>query len=95
MDFLPVFLRLRQQRVLLIGGGTVALRKAQLLLRAHAELTVVANEICDELRSLLKPPHIGHQRSYLDSDLDGITLVVAATDDALLNRRVSQAAHAR
>lgn len=95
MDFLPVFLRLRQQRVLLIGGGTVALRKAQLLLRAHAELTVVASEICDELQSLLKAPHVGHQRSYLDSDLDGITLVIAATDDALLNRRVSQAAHAR
>ena len=95
MDFLPVFLRLRQQRVLLVGGGHVALRKAQLLLRAHAELTVVALEICDDLQSVLTAPHVCHRREYVDSDLDGVSLVVAATDDALLNRRVSQAAQLR
>jgi uroporphyrin-III C-methyltransferase/precorrin-2 dehydrogenase/sirohydrochlorin ferrochelatase len=95
MDFLPVFLRLQQQPVLLVGGGQVALRKARLLLRAQAELTVVATAICDELLVLLKPPHSCHQRSFQDSDVDGVALVVAATDDHLVNRRVSALAHAR
>ena len=95
MDFLPVFLRLRQQRVLLVGGGHVALRKAQLLLRADAELVVVANEICDELEALLVPPHTAYRRSYDENDLDGMSLVIAATDDDLVNRRVSVAANAR
>jgi uroporphyrin-III C-methyltransferase/precorrin-2 dehydrogenase/sirohydrochlorin ferrochelatase len=95
MDFLPVFMRLRQQRVLLVGGGHVALRKAQLLLRAQAELTVVAPDICAELKELLVSPHAGHLRAYQENDLDGVSLVVAATDDILLNRRISQAANAR
>ncbi len=95
MDFLPVFLRLQQQRVLLVGGGQVALRKARLLLRAQAELTVVATTICAELQTLLKSPHLCQVRSFQDSDLDGVVLVVAATDDQLVNRRVSALAHAR
>ena len=95
MDFLPVFLRLRQQRVLLVGGGQVALRKAQLLLRAEAELVVVAHEICDGLQLLLVPPHICYLRSYEASDLDGVSLVIASTDDELINRRVSVDAKAR
>jgi uroporphyrin-III C-methyltransferase/precorrin-2 dehydrogenase/sirohydrochlorin ferrochelatase len=95
MDFLPVFLRLRQQRVLLVGGGQVALRKAQLLLRAKAELVVVAHEICDGLQVLLVPPHICYLRSYEASDLDGVSLVIASTDDELINRRVSVDAQAR
>lgn len=95
MDFLPVFLRLQKQRVLLVGGGHVALRKAQLLIRAQAELTVVAPEICSELKALLVSPHVGHQRAYHESDLEGVSLIVAATDDTLLNRRISQAANSR
>jgi uroporphyrin-III C-methyltransferase / precorrin-2 dehydrogenase / sirohydrochlorin ferrochelatase len=95
MDFLPVFLRLNQQRVLLVGGGQVALRKAQLLVRAQAELTVVAPAICEELQRLLIAPHVGQRRTFDDSDLDGVSLVVAATDDAALNRRVSSLANAR
>lgn len=95
MDFLPVFLRLKQQRVLLVGGGQIAHRKARLLLRAHAELTVVALHICDELQALLKSPHQSHVRSFQDSDLDGVALVVAATDDEIVNRRISALAHAR
>ena len=95
MDFLPVFLRLKQQRVLLVGGGQIALRKARLLLRAHADLTLVALHFCDELQALLKSHHQSHVRSFQDSDLDGVALVVAATDDEIVNRRISALAHAR
>ena len=95
MEFLPVFMRLKQQRVLLVGGGQVALRKARLLLKAEAELMVVATVVCDELRGLLPAPHQIHLRAFIDSDLEGNALVVAATDDLLLNRRVSTLAQQR
>ena len=95
MDFLPVFLRLTQQKVLLVGGGHVAVRKANLLLRAGAELVVVAPDICDDLQKLLVAPHSSRLRNYEDGDLDGVCLAVAATDDELTNRRVSVAARLR
>jgi uroporphyrin-III C-methyltransferase / precorrin-2 dehydrogenase / sirohydrochlorin ferrochelatase len=95
MEFLPVFLRLTQQRVLLVGGGQVALRKAQMLLRANAELRVVALEISAELSQLLTLPHQALARPFQLADLDDVSLVVAATDDAELNQQVSQAAKAR
>lgn len=96
MDFLPIFLRLQGERALLVGGGQVALRKAQALLRAGALLRVVAPEISPALRALLMAG--GHQwytREFRDEDLDGVKLVVAATDDAVVNHAVYEAASRR
>ncbi len=95
MDFLPVFLRLTRQTVLLVGRGHVAVRKANLLLRAGAELIVVAPDICDDLQAILVAPHTVRLRDYQDVDIDGVNLVVAATDDEIINRRVSVAARLR
>ena len=53
MQYLPVCLQLRNSPVVLVGGGTVATRKARLLLRAGASLNVVAPEIAPELEQLL------------------------------------------
>ena len=94
MDYLPVSLRLRGEPVVLIGAGSVATRKARLLLAAGAELTVVAPDITQELETLLTER--GGQwrnRRYREADLHGKVLVVAATSDRAVNRAVS--AHAR
>ncbi len=53
MEFLPVCLKLTDAPVVLVGGGTVATRKARLLLRAGANLTVVSPTISKELEALL------------------------------------------
>ena len=53
MDYLPLFFKLEGQPVLLVGGGSVALRKATLLTRAGAKVSVVSHEICPELDALL------------------------------------------
>lgn len=90
MDFLPLFHNLRGRRVLVVGGGEIALRKARLLAEAGACLQVVAPQIEDELRDLVKAG--GGElrlRGYRADDLDGCVLVIAATDDEVLNARVS------
>lgn len=90
MDFLPLFHNLRGRRVLVVGGGEIALRKARLLAEAGACLQVVAPQIEDELRDLVEAG--GGElrlRGYRADDLDGCVLVIAATDDEVLNARVS------
>lgn len=96
MDFLPVFLRLSGQHALVVGGGQVALRKVHMLLRAGACVRLVAPEIQPELQQLLAAaPHQMLQRQFTAADLDGVKLVIAATDDAVLNHQVFELASAR
>jgi uroporphyrin-III C-methyltransferase/precorrin-2 dehydrogenase/sirohydrochlorin ferrochelatase len=91
LQFLPICLRLVDAPVVLVGGGTVATRKARLLLRAGASLTVVSPTIGDELQLMLKE-HLGvwRQARYTEVELHGKTLVVAATADKLTNKQIYQ-----
>lgn len=89
MQFLPVGLKLADTPVLLVGGGSVATRKARLLLRAGANLTVVSPAISDELRLLLADQGgVWQQARYREVDLHGKKLVVAATPDNATNEQV-------
>nr|WP_100547147.1 MULTISPECIES: siroheme synthase CysG [unclassified Pseudomonas] len=93
MQFLPLFHKLQDRPVLVIGGGEVALRKARLLSDAGAVLRVVAPEIRSELQELAGPGGI-FLRGYASSDLQGVALVIAATDDVPLNAQISAEAQA-
>lgn len=96
MDFLPVFLRIKLQRVVVVGGGQVALRKVHMLLRAEARIRLVAPQIDPELRLLLKDrAHQIEQRDFFEQDLEGCKLVVAATADSAVNMAVFMAASKR
>ncbi|NVK40019.1 MAG: uroporphyrinogen-III C-methyltransferase [Oceanospirillaceae bacterium] len=96
MEYLPLFFRLQDRPALLVGGGQIALRKARLLLRAGARLTVVAHEICPELAEMVDAQDgqlvVGEYHSAL---LDDQVLVVAATDDESLHERIHYDAVAR
>lgn len=89
MDYLPLFFKLENQVALLVGGGQVALRKATLLTRAGAKVTVVAHVVEAELTELVEKN--GGQviiGEYHPALLDEANLVIAATDDEQLNERV-------
>ena len=96
MEYFPFFMRLRDQRVLMIGGGEIATRKARLLLKAGAKLAVVTLEVDTELKQLVEESGgTVELRAYQPSDIDGAVLVLAATDTAEVNERVSRDAQAR
>jgi siroheme synthase-like protein len=77
---------------LVVGGGAVGLEKALGLLDCGARVTVVAPTVVPELRDL---PVEWLERAYESSDLDGRFLVIAATEDTDVNRRVHADAEAR
>jgi uroporphyrin-III C-methyltransferase / precorrin-2 dehydrogenase / sirohydrochlorin ferrochelatase len=96
MDYLPVFLKIRDGDCLVIGGGEVALRKIHLLQRAGARITVLAPALCPGVQALVEEAAVHHRAgSYEPALLDGKQLVIAATDDRALNRRVSEDCRAR
>lgn len=88
MAYFPMFVELDNKKVLIVGGGKVALRKAEKLLPYGPEITVVAPEICDEL-SLMPDVRIVYG-SFSDELLQDIDIVIAATDDRELNRHISE-----
>lgn len=89
-------MNIRGRRCLLVGGGEVASRKASLLLDAGAELTVVAPELGVTLSQWAAEGKVGHHaRTFAPEDLDGCAVVIAATDDEAVNRRVSELAGER
>jgi len=87
----PIFLELGGRRVVLIGGGTVALRKAQALLAAGARLVVVAERINDMLEALCRGGDAEVVKSrYSKNYLAGAVLAVAATNNHQLNKQIYQ-----
>ena len=89
MEFFPLFIKLRGWPVVVIGGGVVASRKVAALLHAGARVKVVATQICDKIKLLAKRQTVTLvERAFEDDDISGAELVVAATDDAEVNRRV-------
>ena len=96
MEFLPIFLAIRGRHCLVVGGGPVAARKVSLLLQAGGDVVVRAPQLCAALVTLQQQGAIQYCPSAFEAEaLDAIALVVAATNDAVLNRRISAAAQAR
>ena len=89
MKHYPIFLDLKDRPVLVVGAGKVALRKVKGLVEARARITVVAPDCLDEIREL---PVRVVERTFRASDLNGVALVFAATDDRMVNHRIAIAA---
>ena len=89
MSKYPIFLELSGRRVVVIGAGAVAARKAQSLLDAGARLVIVADKIDDVLTGLCQGTNAELIKSkYAKDYLTGAALVIAATGDRQLNRQI-------
>ena len=90
MAYFPFFMEAEGMDCLIVGGGTVALRKVQVLLEYGAAIRVTSPEICAEIRALAGQGSIAlFERPYEPRDMDGAEAVVAATSDEELNRQIS------
>lgn len=88
----PVQLLIKGRRALVVGAGNVALRKIQGLLRAGADVTVVAPWVHPLVAAL--PVHVV-ERPYVDGEAADYQLVITCTDDRLVNRQVFRDAEAK
>ncbi len=96
MDYLPLFASLKDRPVLVVGGGAIALRKIELLLKAQARVLVVAAELGSGVQHLQRQGQVHWlAQQFEEAQLDAVFLAIAATDDHALNRRVFEAAEAR
>ena len=92
----PIFIKLQNCPCLIVGGGDVASRKTQQLLKADARITVIAPKINSTLQSLVRDGQITHlQKNYEQIDIEQMELVIAATDDQQLNNLIAQHAKTR
>lgn len=96
MDFLPIFMTVRDRPCLVVGGGEIAARKVALLLQAGGRVTVVAPSLCDVLVELRTAQRISHRATpFCTADLDTAVVVIAATDDQVVNQEISELCRAR
>lgn len=96
MDIFPISLKLQQQPCLIVGGGHIAYRKALLLAKAGAKIDVLAPEIDDNLLQLVQQSQGQYVQDVFSSStaLRHYRLVIAATDNNLVNQQVFAACEA-
>ncbi len=87
MAYFPFYIDIENRKILVVGGGTVALRKIEKLIPFSPKITVVAPKICKEIKALNVKTV---DRNFCAGDLDGAFCVIGATDDEMLNGKIFQ-----
>ena len=89
MNFFPVNLILDNLNCFVIGGGNVAFRKISSLIDANAKITVISPKICNEIDLLFKNKKISLiQQNFLPNLISNPFLLIAATNDQIVNKSV-------
>jgi precorrin-2 dehydrogenase/sirohydrochlorin ferrochelatase len=96
MRYYPIHLDIQNRHCLVVGGGGVGTRKVETLLKCGAKVTVVSPEISDRLQNLAESARLTLKpRPYRTEDIEGMFLVIGASDDETLNRQISSDAERR
>ncbi len=95
-DWFPVFINLRNKKILVAGGGKIASRRIKTLSGFSCKILVVAPDICSDIIELKKTGAdiCIEERCFCENDIDGAFFVIAATDDAALNEEIRKLAAA-
>lgn len=93
MKFLPIFMNIKNQHCLVVGGGQIASRKIFMLQRAGGKVTIVAPELCDELSARLDSGELDYRpERFNERHVDNQVVIIAATNDESVNKQVSDIA---
>lgn len=89
MDYFPIFLDAKKLNAVVIGGGNVAARKIELLLKTPANITIVSPDLKASVKTLLNNPQVIWQQSlYNKAALEEKQLVIAATNIEAINQQI-------
>jgi siroheme synthase-like protein len=89
--YYPIYIDIEDRAVLIVGGGTVCARKAETMMRYGARVTIVSPEITEEIAAWEQSGVLAvHRKIYMESDLEGASIVIASTDDPCVNARVAR-----
>lgn len=89
MRYFPIFYDSKCKKLLLIGGGSVAMQKLEVLSKFEFEITVIAKKISNEvLKYCQENSLILLEREFDGSDLDDFDMVIAATNDNILHKKI-------
>ncbi|NOU41544.1 MAG: uroporphyrinogen-III C-methyltransferase [Methylotenera sp.] len=95
MQALPIFFNIKNRHCVVIGGGDVATRKVNMLLKADADVTIVSPSLVEAIQVLLDDEKVKVIKAdYEKNQLMGACLVIAATDNQAVNKEVSRDAQA-
>lgn len=93
MSLYPIFLKLEGHKVLVVGGGSVAEQKLEAVLRSATDVTVIAPQVTDRIRSWTDEGRVRHLATeYRAGMAQGYFLVIAGTDSEDVNRAVFEEA---
>ena len=96
MDHLPIFINTREKPCIVIGGGDIALRKINLLLKAKAKVACLSPLFCKGIKNLSKNGHITLiNKSFDQTDIKDYSIIIAATDDTSVNSSISAIAQVK
>lgn len=93
MQYLPIFTDIKNRKILVVGGGSVAMRKARTVVNAGGQVTFVAPTFTEEVNEFARAHQLTQLQTVFEpAHLDGHVLVIAATDIEEVNAQVHQAA---
>ena len=93
MDHLPIFINVRQNSCLVIGGGDIALRKINLLIKAQAKVDCLSPLFCEGITNLSQNGDVNLiQKRFESDDIKDYAIIIASTDDSSVNALISKSA---
>lgn len=87
MHYLPISLNIFDKKILIVGGGNVAILKSKNISRFTSNITFLAPELIPEIISL---GYQTIQKEYVESDLEGFSVVYACTDNRQVNMQIKE-----